>query len=343
MAHLRLPGPEDEAPRVRLRVERHLRPVRDGPHVGACDFLHPADVVGVLVHLGRGDLVLDQDVEGDADDPDRGLHHPHHLVPRQVGRVPHVEVRGAQVRDDVRLRSAVDRADVHGDLFEEVLGPGVRLERREDPHHLQDRVVPEVGHRSVGAPPVGRDLEPEDPLLAPDDREVGGLADDDRRGLLDEARPLEGHRGPHRRLLVRREQYGERHVLALQLPGRREHRGASRLHVRGPPPVQERAVPLLGLPRPRLSHRDRVEVAVEQDPSLAVVPVHRQELRVHGGLEADRGQLRGRDVEDRAHVRAGPAPGRDELEEDRLRVILVDHAGYLRSISLCTTAIASLV
>src|SRR3990170_1872376 len=336
---LRLPGPEDEAPRVRLRVERHLRAVRDRPDLRTHDLLHLADVLGVLVHRHGGDLVLDLDLGRDARDPRRRLHEPHPVLLRQVGLVPHVQLDRAQVRDDVRLRPSVDRPDVHGELRHVVLRAAVRLERGEDPHHLQDRVVPEVGHRAVRAPAAGRHLEPQNALLAPDDLQVRGLPDDDRRGTLDQVRPVELRRGLHRRLLVGREQERERYVRRLQVAGGGEHRGAPALHVRRAAAVQAVAVPVPRLAGPALAHRDRVEVAVERHAAVAHVGGHREEVLVHRGLEAHRLHLAHHDVEDRVEVRAGPAPCGDEAGQHVLRVLLPNHARYLRSSSLWTIAI----
>src|SRR6059058_3366566 len=265
MDAFRLTGSEDDRPGIVRGVIRHLGPVGDADDLRPREISQQSDVVRGRGHRGRRDLVEQPKIDGlprrRGGFPEEGLD----VVLRRAGRMTAIEIRDAQVGDQIRFRPALNSSQADRNILERVLRTAVRFQLVQEPHHTIDCVVPEMRQAPMGTRPGDRRPVPEDSFLARDDPKSRRLADDDGRCVLHEIGGSDFHGPLHRRLLVRREYKGDRKARVQERPGRRQLRHASSFHVRRPSSIQEIAVPGSLFPRPTGGNRHGVEVPVEQD------------------------------------------------------------------------------
>ncbi len=148
---LLLAGAEDHDAGVHLRVVDRLGGVDEDRRLGLRDLAQDANMVRVRVDLNGGHGENPPQGERGLDAAQVLLDLLVELFGRVRGREADVDLAGRLVRHHVQPAAAVERPEIHRDGAElRMRDPALeRLEAAEDPHHLADRVLAEVGHRPV--------------------------------------------------------------------------------------------------------------------------------------------------------------------------------------------------
>src|SRR5207249_3238389 len=171
MDAFRLTGSEDDRPGIVRGVIRHLGPVGDADDLRPREISQQSDVVRGRGHRGRRDLVEQPKIDGlprrRGGFPEEGLD----VVLRRAGRMTAIEIRDAQVGDQIRFRPALNSSQADRNILERVLRTAIRFQLGQEPHHTIDCVVPEMRQAPMGTPPGDRRAVPEDSYLARDDPE----------------------------------------------------------------------------------------------------------------------------------------------------------------------------
>lgn len=155
------------------------------------------------------------------------------------------------------------------------------LERGHGPRELVDRVVAQMRHRAVCAPPARARVQPDDALVGHTRVVGGGLRHQHGGGVAERARVGEPARARAARLLAGAENHLDAGVArseGRQALGRRDDRGQPCLHVARPATVEAVAVDLSAqrLAGPLgLTERHRVEMRGQDSEGRTPLPAQR--------------------------------------------------------------------